>query len=71
LKDNLKKLTVEFEGMAVHKVFVDVFPDNSKPYPARVLLLDPRIMEIKHPDLFFDIFSKNLKKFREEYIYKE
>lgn len=70
LQDKIKKLEVVIENYQVKKVFLDVYPEKLQTLKARVMVLDPRILEIDNLGLFFDVFKKEVKTVRENYKYE-
>lgn len=70
LTEKIQKLEIDLENFPVNKVFIDVFAEDRAPRPARVIMLDPRILEIDNLDLFFDVFKKNVKDVRENYKFE-
>jgi hypothetical protein len=71
LKEKVKKIEIDLENFPVKKIFLDVYPEGSSALKARVMMIDPRILEIDSLNLFFDVFKKEIKDVRENYEFKE
>jgi hypothetical protein len=52
------------------KIFLDVYPEDGVPRKARLIVMDPRILQVDSMELFFDVFKKNIKEVRDNYEYE-
>jgi hypothetical protein len=68
--EKIKRLQINLDNFSSHKLFLDIYSDTQGIKQARVVVLDPRILDVPSLDLFLDVFKKNIKKVRETYKFK-